>query len=265
MIALAPDGDYSRNGSLRLRLSQRLVRHTRTAPARLAPAAPLVSFTFDDAPVCACTVGADMLDAHGAKGTFYIAGELIGTRAQHWRLADDAQIAALHAGGHEIACHTYSHPFMPGLTEEAIVAQTRRNGARLREIVPDLALESFAFPYGLGSMRAKRALRALYASSRGIVRGLNVGRADLQFLRANPLVEARMDEAELLRLMDEALARNAWLIFYGHDVALNPSPYGCSPGFLETALRAASERGIACVGVAEGLRRSLAGPSAESR
>lgn len=224
---------------------------------RLAPATPLVSFSFDDAPVCACTVGADLLDAYGAKATFYIAGGLIGTHALHWRMADDDHIAALHAAGHEIGSHTYSHAFVPNLGAEAIIAESRRNAERLRAIVPGLALESFAFPYGFGSLPAKRTLSGLFRTSRAIVPGINAGRADLQFLRANPLMDVRLDAAGIVRLMDEACACNGWLIFYGHDVVHDPSPYGCSPALLEAALRAAADRGIPCVSVAEGLRRAL--------
>ncbi|GEO99163.1 polysaccharide deacetylase family protein [Methylobacterium haplocladii] len=257
MLTVPPDGDVARIATLRVRLAHRLARHLRTSPAVLAPATPLVSFTFDDAPVCACTVGADMLDASGAKGTFYISGGLIDTRALHWRTADEARIAALHAAGHEIGSHTYSHVFVPNLGPDAIAAESRRNDERLRTIVPGLALESFAFPYGFGSISAKRALSGLYRTSRGIVPGINVGRTDLHFLRANPLMDGHLDIEGIAGLMDAACACNGWLIFYGHDVVDDPSPYGCSPALLEAALRAASDRGIPCVSVAEGLRRSL--------
>ena len=86
--------------------------------------------------------------------------------------------------------------------------------------------------------------------------GLNLGRTDPHYLRAHPLIEGRMDEGRLARLMDEAHARKGWLIFFGHDVVDGPSPYGCSPALLTAALRAAAERGIPCVSVAEGLRRA---------
>jgi len=257
VLTIPADGDVSAAADLRTRLAQRLARHLRTLPARLAPVTPLVSFSFDDAPVCACTVGADMLDAYGAKGTFYIAGGLIGTRALHWQMAQDDHIVALHADGHEIGSHTYSHAFVPDLGAEEIIAESRRNAERLRAIVPGLALQSFAFPYGFGSVSAKRTLSGLFRTSRSIVPGINSGRTDLQFLRANPLMDGYIDLAGIVRLMDAACACNGWLIFYGHDIADDPSPYGCSPALFEAALRAAVDRGIPCVPVSEGLRRAL--------
>ncbi|WP_056174564.1 polysaccharide deacetylase family protein [Methylobacterium sp. Leaf112] len=265
MLSVLPDGTVEPVASVRTRLQQRLARHLRTAPALVAPDMPLVSFTFDDAPTCACTTGAAMLDDHGAKGTYYISGGLIGQRDRYWTVADDAEIAALHTNGHEIGSHTYGHAFVPGLDRAALVAESRRNRDRLRATVPGLPLESFAFPYGFGSVTAKRTLAGLYRSSRGIVPGLNVGRTDLQFLRANPLMEVWTDPARIAGLMDAALARRAWLIFYGHDVVDRPSPYGCTPGLLSAALRLAGDRGIPCVTVAEGLRRALPAPSPADR
>ena len=38
----------------------------------------MVSFTFDDLPKSAVTTGAGMLEAHGARGTFYVSGGLVG-------------------------------------------------------------------------------------------------------------------------------------------------------------------------------------------
>lgn len=257
MLTVPLDGDVARAANWRARLTHRLARHLRTSPATLAPATPLVSFTFDDVPVCAATTGAQMMEAHGARGTFYISGGLIGTQALHWRVADADHIVALHEAGHEIGSHTYSHVFVPNLRSEDIVAESQRNATCLRAIVPGLTLESFALPYGFGSLAAKKTLASIYRTGRGIVPGLNVGRADLQLLNAHPLMDGRTDAARIARMMDEALEKKGWLVFYGHDVVENPSPYGCSPALLEAALRAASDRGIACVPVTEALRRSL--------
>lgn len=257
MRATLPDRDVERSAPLLARVSNRLARHVRTAGAGLTCTTPLVSFTFDDAPVCACTTGAGLLEGFGARGTFYIAGDLIGARAEHWRCAEDAHLAALHAAGHEIGCHTYTHAFLPELGAAAIAEEARANRERIGRAAPGTRLDSFAFPYGFGTPGAKAALARIYATSRSIAPGVNAGRTDRHYLRANPLIDRRIDAAAIQRLMDETLARSGWLIFYGHDVVENPSPYGCSPALLTAALRAAQERGIPCVTVAEGLRRSL--------
>ena len=43
----------------------------------------------------------------------------------------------------------------------------------------------------------------------------------------------------MTRLIKEAAASNAWLIFYTHDVDKQPSKYGCTPGLFEAALETA--------------------------
>ena len=42
---------------------------------------------------------------------------------------------------------------------------------------------------------------------------------------------------QIHRVFDEAVATNGWLIFYTHDVADTPSPWGCTPGLLRHAAR----------------------------
>ncbi len=108
----------------------------------------------------------------------------------------------------------------------------------------------------MASVWRKRQLGEAFHSSRGILPGINSGIVDRQFLRANPLIEAHIDADGVDRAFDEAVARNGWLIFYSHDVATTPSPYGCSPSLLRHALEAASRRKIPILSVAEALRQA---------
>lgn len=254
MQSLPRDGDINQVLSLRARAAHTLMSVVPTGTARFASPVPLVSFTFDDAPDTACTTGAELLETFGARGTYYIASDLIGTEAPFWRLANLDLVASVHQAGHEIGCHTASHRFVPALSAEEICDEARRNAERLTAIDPEIKLESFAYPNGFASLGAKRALKGLYQSSRGIRTGLNEGRVDRHLLRANPLIDTHTDIDCIRRLMDEALARKAWLIFYGHDVTAKPSPYGCRPELLEGALRAAAARDVQCVSIAQALQ-----------
>jgi peptidoglycan/xylan/chitin deacetylase (PgdA/CDA1 family) len=58
--------------SLKARIGNRLARHLRPQPFRLRNDGPMVSFTFDDAPISASTRGAGMLEEYDARGTFYV-------------------------------------------------------------------------------------------------------------------------------------------------------------------------------------------------
>ena len=252
------DEDARARITLRARLAHRLARHVPLTTIGIRPPEALVSLSFDDVPDSACTVGADILDAHGAHATFFVATALLGRRGRHWRNADRHRIAGLHARGHEIGGHTQTHPLLPELPDHRVAFEIDENRRTLAQIVPSAALTSFAYPFGYTSLRAKRLVGRSFASGRGVVPGLNHGLVDPSLLRANPLVDAALPPGRLEALMDLALARRGWLIFFGHDVAEDPSPYGCTPGLVGAVLAAAAHRGIACTTIAEGLRRATA-------
>ena len=241
--------------ALQGRVSNRLARHFRAAPHRLPAHAPIVSFTFDDAPDSAAGEGAALLEEHGGRGTFYLAGSLIGRPSDHWHGLSDEAIVRLHRAGHEIGCHTFSHQSSANLDEAAMAREIERNRTYFRSIDPSINLENFAYPYGIASVWRKPQLAKAFRSARGILPGVNSDIIDLQFLRASPLVDCEIDKAGVDRYFDQAVASGGWLIFYGHDVADAPSPYGCTPDLMRHALEAAQRRGMPIVTVAEALRR----------
>jgi peptidoglycan/xylan/chitin deacetylase (PgdA/CDA1 family) len=233
-----------------------LARHLHAAPFQLPGTSPMVSFTFDDVPKSAATVGAPILEEYNARGTFYVSGALVDQWCGHWIGASADDIVGLHRRGHEIACHTFSHIRATDLDAGAMAAETENNRRYLLALDSSIRTENFAYPYGLGSVSRKGQLRKIFHSSRGVLPGVNSGIADLQFLRATPLIEQHIDRDGIDRAFEEAAAKNGWLIFYSHDVETAPSPYGCSPSFLRHALDAASRRKIPVVSVAEALRRA---------
>jgi hypothetical protein len=119
-----------------------------------------------------------------------------------------------------------------------------------------IKVENFAYPFGMASVSRKGQLRKIFRSSRGILPGVNSGIVDLHFLRAMPLTEQDIDRDAIDRAFDEAVAKNGWLIFYGHDVENTPSPYGCTPDLLRHALKAAARRNIPALTVAGALQRA---------
>ncbi len=82
---------------------------------------------------------------------------------------------------------------------------------------------------------------------------MNSDTVDLQFLRSMPLIECQIDRDEIERAFDEAQTYNGWLIFYTHDVAEQPSAYGCSPALMNHALEVAKSRKIPVLNMAEAL------------
>lgn len=240
---------------MKKRVSNRLARHF--APARLSVtgAGPMVSFTFDDAPDSAARIGAPLLEEFGGRGTFYLAGSLVGQTSDHWVGICPEAILTLHRGGHEIGCHTFSHRRAGELDKATMAAEIEKNRDYFHRLDPSIRLENFAYPFGFASLPRKIQLATNFRSSRGIQPGVNRGVIDLQFLHAIPLIEHDTTLERVDRAFDEAVTSKGWLIFYSHDVTESPSRFGCSPAFLRHALERAARHNMPVLTVADALRR----------
>jgi len=235
------------------RLSNRLSRYFCTTPFRLRNERPVVSFTFDDFPASAADVGVPILDRYDAKATFYVSGSEVDKRSDHWHGVAADKVVELHRLGHEIACHTFSHVRATDLDATEFAKEIEENRRYLLGLDPSMRIDNFAYPYGLGSVWRKTQLAQTFRSSRGIIPGINSGVVDLQYLRSTPLTNHHIDEERIDRAFDALVDKNGWLIFYGHDVAGEPSPYGCTPLLLRYALDAATKRNVAIMTVAAAL------------
>jgi peptidoglycan/xylan/chitin deacetylase (PgdA/CDA1 family) len=236
------------------RVSNRLAMHVRVDRFRLRNETPMVSFTLDDLPKSAVTTGAGILEAHGARGTFYVSGGEVGIGTPDWESGNAGDIVALHSRGHEIGCHTFSHKRACDLDAASLGDEIKRNRGYFRSLDPSIQVETFAYPFGYGSLSRKRQLGDEFRACRSIMPGINSGSVDLQFLRALPLIDKHIDRDAIDRAFDAAQTVNGWLIFYGHDVAAQPSPYGCTPALLTHALEAAARRKIPVLTMAEALQ-----------
>jgi peptidoglycan/xylan/chitin deacetylase (PgdA/CDA1 family) len=244
--------------AIKARVSNRLARHLCATPLKLSGTDPMVSFTFDDIPESAASIAAPMIEEYGGRATFYVAGGTLSQWSGHWNGADADDIIGLHGKGHEIACHTFSHRRATDLDADTMAEEIELNRRFLKGLDSSIRLENFAYPYGVASVSRKGQLASVFRSSRGIVPGVNSGSIDLQFLRAVPLVNQHLDTDGIERVFDEAVETGGWLIFYGHDIAATPSPYGCTAQLLRHALKAATQRKLPIATIAEALRRAEA-------
>jgi len=103
-------------------------------------------------------------------------------------------------------------------------------------------MRNLSFPYGHVTLAAKRVLQRDYDTCRSTEPGINVDPIDLSLLRANPLY-SRLEIASVKQLIEENVRSQGWLILYTHDLALNPSAYGCTPQYFEAVLRFALASG----------------------
>lgn len=214
---------------------------------------PVVSFTFDDVPDTALTAGAEILERYDARGTFYIAGGLLGSVEPQRRLIDAEGCRALAARGHEVACHTYAHPNIRHLSRRALGADLDRNADALAAIMPGFVPSNFAFPYNAGSFSARPELARRFRTARGGGEGINRGVTDRTFLKGVAIQQPDESALALTAMIDDLVKNPGWLVFYTHDVSERPTPYGTTPAVFETLVAHARSCGCALLTVDEAL------------
>jgi peptidoglycan/xylan/chitin deacetylase (PgdA/CDA1 family) len=216
---------------------------------------PLVSFTFDDAPASSCREGAAILEGHGMRGTYYVCAGGWGAVGHDGPLAGAGDVAALMARGHEIGCHTYSRCAVGTLGRRELAADLDRNRDAIIGVGAGIAPpRNFAFPFGDMSFGNKRYLGRRFDSCRSNRPGLNAGMIDLGALRSWPLENASINRARIIRLIEEAVRRQGWLIFSSHRLESTPGRYGITPDLFAFAVAAAKSAGCRAATIAEGLR-----------
>jgi peptidoglycan/xylan/chitin deacetylase (PgdA/CDA1 family) len=109
---------------------------------------PYIAMTFDDGPSATLTPKLlDLLATHHIKATFFVIGENV---AEHPEI-----VARAAREGHEIGNHSWSHPNLAKMSEEAVRSQLRRTDDAIKSatgVRPTLLRP----PYGSITAREKR-------------------------------------------------------------------------------------------------------------
>lgn len=82
----------------------------------------------------------ETLARFGAKATIYLTGE--------WSEANPALVARIAAAGHELGNHTYDHPHLPQVGDEAILAQLTRTEDTVRRLAGRELVKDVRPPFG---------------------------------------------------------------------------------------------------------------------
>jgi peptidoglycan/xylan/chitin deacetylase (PgdA/CDA1 family) len=220
-------------------------------PAALGNLGPIVTFTFDDFPRSALTVGGSILESFAVRATYYVSMGLMDAENPLGPQFSREDLHSLVERGHEVAIHGFDHLSAWKTPVEEFIADVSRCRTILHECFPVGASSNFAYPYGHTTLSVKRRLGPRMTSSRGVIEGFNGPEVDLNLLRAN-LLCGDVDQFERARqLINENAARNSWLIFFSHDVEDDPSPYGCTPALLRQTVRFAVEQGSSVLTIAD--------------
>lgn len=216
-------GDAAPDGHADLHVSK-------TARARtLSMASPtrtgVVCFVFDDATVDAYTILAPIFEAQGERCTIAVPGSLIGTAGY----CTASQVQALHAAGHEIADHTYTHSYgaldnLTTYTEAQLHAEFALSQATLSALGIDA--KNLVYPGGYYNDLVSRVASQYYRSARGTSEGLNSLPLETYGLKVRNIQGTVGDLPTYYGYVDQCVASGTLLIFYGHQVyngdLLNP-------------------------------------------
>lgn len=246
---------FDGKGGLVDRLANRLIWRFSGPRRTLETETPLVSFTFDDVPDSALHQGAAILESHGARGTFYIAGGLAGQVEPERVLIGPEGCRELAERGHEIGCHTFSHRRVRDIPRRELPGELDRNAAYLADAGVALPPVNFAFPYNAAWPLARSEFARRFRSCRAGGEAINRGPVDPLMLKA---VEIRQPEEEARALtgwIDEVVRAPGWLVFFTHDIAARPTPYGCRPETFDHLVAYALARGCCVLTVERALDR----------
>lgn len=247
----------SRLGAVRRDLlysvSRRLIPSVSRRLIPLGKSGPIVSFTFDDFPRNAVTVGGNILERLGARATYYVAMGLMGETNRLGAQFTRDDLLSLVERKHELASHTFSHVSARDTSMDRFIEEVMRGEKAIDECIGIAPSRNFSYPYGECTFNSKRVLGPLTRSSRGTCGGCNGPEVDLNLLRANSLCGG-MDSAVVAQaLIRENELRRGWLIFYSHDVSSRPSPFGCTPQLLDAIATFALEKGARLLTVSAAL------------
>ena len=120
-----------------------------------APApGPFIAMTFDDGPVVPNTPRLlDMLAARGIKATFFTVGTNVARNPNIVR--------RIVAEGHEIANHTWNHPYLSRLSDASVRSELQRSHEALTSIT-GIAPRMYRPPYGAITARQKQWIYSEY-------------------------------------------------------------------------------------------------------
>lgn len=211
---------------------------------------PIVSFTFDDFPRSAYTVGGEILERYGCRGTYYAAIDLMNSKNALGEHFDQFDLRSLIEKGHELASHTKSHLSCREVSLKEFHENVQRGRQAIAHVAGMMDSGNFAYPFGHVTFRAKKKLGLELSSCRVNHEGTNGPDIDLNMLRANSLYGSsdQVEKAQKLILRNQQ--QKTWLIFYSHDVSERPSYWGCTPRLLEAAVSYALHQGARIMTIA---------------
>jgi len=220
---------------------------------------PLISFTFDDFPRSALSVGGTILNHFGLTGTYYASLGLLGKEAPTGQMFVTSDLKTLFERGHELGCHTFAHCHSWDTDTETFDKSIIENRLALCRIIPGAEFKSFSYPINAPRPLTKARIGSYFLCCRGGGQTLNVGTIDLNQLSAYFLEKSRHSIQLVKAMIDRNRQNRGWLIFATHDISDNPTPFGCTPDFFENVVQFSVSSGACILPVVRALEMLRAG------
>lgn len=226
------------------RIRAHAVRRIQTKTLRPQLTQSIASITFDDFPKSSWQVGGPILERYQASATYYVAGSLCGKSVDDIEYYNQADLAEVYKAGHEIGSHSFAHRNVRQVPSQTLLSDFEENEAFVQRNLGDIALETFAYPFGQVSLRTKNLIGRHFASSRGTEYGINDRVFDLAQLKIVSIESHVWSEQAINRWLAKASSHPSWIIFLTHDISDNPTRYGSTPAMLEKTIEKTLAAGI---------------------
>ncbi len=116
------------------------------------PNKPMLALTFDDGPHPDSLLVVEALEAHGARGTFFVLGKNI--------QGNEEVLRRIAQSGHQIGAHTWSHPNLREISQSAVRSQITRTMDKIQEVTGQ-TVTMLRPPYGALNRLSRRTVTEL--------------------------------------------------------------------------------------------------------
>ena len=237
-----------------------MTRYLHRRMIKLHTSAPIISFSFDDAPRTAFINGGDILNKYEIGATFYVSLGMLSADSPSGIIASQTDLRRALEEGHELGCHTFDHKHPRETNTKLFVESVIKNREVLSQILPEATFETLAYPICGPRPTTKQRIGELFRCCRGGGQNFNCKETDLNLLKAFFLDVRNGDSLDTIRrLIDKNAESLGWLIFATHDIDYNPSLYGCSKEFFKKVVAHAANSGALLLPVGKACEHLQAG------
>ena len=157
----------------------------------------------------------EMFNKYGIKGTFH----LNSGRFDKEDTIDATEVATLYAG-HEVSCHSLTHPFLENLPAQEVVYEMTEDRKNLEELC-GYPVFGMSYPFGTYSEKLKAQLDSLGIVYSRTVKSTNGFKLPLDFLEWHPTCHHRENIEEKYEKMKRTVGRMSLLYIWGHAYELD--------------------------------------------